>query len=78
MIIKFLIISNHVFFFTFVCHGFTYGIASHINAPAESNNPPTFKYEKVLYKYIDTLVLDRDFLEYKASKDLAKLLKWIM
>ena len=39
---------------------------------------PTFKYEKVFYKYIDTLVLDRDFLEYKASKDLAKLLKWIM
>jgi predicted unusual protein kinase regulating ubiquinone biosynthesis (AarF/ABC1/UbiB family) len=38
---------------------------------------PTFQYDKVFYKYIDTLVLDRDFLEYKAGTDLAKIWKWI-
>ena len=38
---------------------------------------PTFQYEKVFYKYIDTLLLDRDFLEYKAGTDLAKMWKWI-
>jgi predicted unusual protein kinase regulating ubiquinone biosynthesis (AarF/ABC1/UbiB family) len=39
---------------------------------------PDFEYNKVFYKYVDRLVLDRDFLEYKASKDLIKIMKWIM
>lgn len=38
---------------------------------------PDFEYNKVFYKYVDRLVLDRDFLEYKAGKDLEKLFKWI-
>ena len=39
---------------------------------------PDFKYEKVFYKYVDTLVMDRDFLEYKARKDLVNIMKWLL
>ena len=39
---------------------------------------PTFEYSKVFFKYVDTLVLDRDFLEYKAGKDLATVLGWFI
>ena len=38
---------------------------------------PKFEYSRVFLKYVDTLVLDRDFLEYKAGKDLEKIWKWI-
>jgi predicted unusual protein kinase regulating ubiquinone biosynthesis (AarF/ABC1/UbiB family) len=37
---------------------------------------PKFEYSQVFLKYVDTLVLDRDFLEYKAGKDLAKIWNW--
>ena len=36
---------------------------------------PNFQYDKVFYKYVDTLVLDRDFLEYKARRDLQNMFK---
>ena len=39
---------------------------------------PKFEYSQVFFKYVDTLVLDRDFLEYKAGKDLEKIMKWFL
>lgn len=37
---------------------------------------PKFEYSQVFMRYVDTLVLDRDFLEYKAGRDLEKIMDW--
>jgi ubiquinone biosynthesis protein len=34
---------------------------------------PTFEYEKVFIKYMDTLILDADFIEYKIKSDISRL-----
>lgn len=33
-----------------------------------------FAYDKVFYNYVDTLILDRDFLDYKINKDIGKMM----
>lgn len=39
---------------------------------------PEFEYSQVFFKYVDQLMLDRDFLEYKVSQDMAKMISWII
>jgi len=37
---------------------------------------PGFKYDTIFLKYVDTLIIDRDFLDYKIKKDLELLRTW--
>lgn len=38
---------------------------------------PTFKYDRVFLNYIDCLLIDRDFIDYKLNKDIGTLFKFL-
>jgi predicted unusual protein kinase regulating ubiquinone biosynthesis (AarF/ABC1/UbiB family) len=37
---------------------------------------PAFEYEKVFIKYLDTLILDADFIEYKIKSDVSRIFQF--